>query len=164
MTRRPRLEPLDPEAVDESRTDDGAGAEVGAVPVYFRLRDAEKRCRDPKTFCIFSEAEWQSSQRERVRTEVQQRLDRRDGRCVQSAVPILRRPCETGGETQRLRRILRRPAVVNGQRLRALSKRSHRRSNVHRSYLSGTVHAFLVFLPGAVYGNSRRKPHALARG
>ncbi|AEN07866.1 hypothetical protein Halar_0641 (plasmid) [halophilic archaeon DL31] len=33
--------------------------------MYFRLRDAEKRCRDPKTFCIFSEAEWQSSQRER---------------------------------------------------------------------------------------------------
>ncbi|PHQ38260.1 hypothetical protein DJ69_12815 [Halorubrum persicum] len=35
----------------------GAGAEAGAVPEYFQLRDPESRLRDPKTFCIFSEAE-----------------------------------------------------------------------------------------------------------
>lgn len=35
----------------------GAGAEAGAVPEYFQLRDPESRLRNPKTFCIFSEAE-----------------------------------------------------------------------------------------------------------
>lgn len=35
----------------------GAGAEAGAIPEYFRLRDEENRLRDPRTFCIFAEAE-----------------------------------------------------------------------------------------------------------
>ena len=35
----------------------GAGAEVGAVPEYFNLRKPAVRRRDPKTFCIFSEAD-----------------------------------------------------------------------------------------------------------
>lgn len=35
----------------------GVGAETGAIPEYFRLRDETVRCRDPRTFKIFSEAE-----------------------------------------------------------------------------------------------------------
>ncbi|AEH37936.1 DUF7509 family protein [Halopiger xanaduensis] len=35
----------------------GAGAEAGAIPEHFRLRDADLRLRDPRTFCIFAEAE-----------------------------------------------------------------------------------------------------------
>ena len=35
----------------------GAGAEAGAIPEYFRLRNEENRRRDPRTFCIFAEAE-----------------------------------------------------------------------------------------------------------
>ncbi|WP_049980211.1 DUF7509 family protein [Halolamina rubra] len=42
----------------------GAGAEAGAVPEYFRLRDPETRRRDPRTFCIFSEAEWRTPAQE----------------------------------------------------------------------------------------------------
>jgi hypothetical protein len=42
----------------------GAGAEAGAVPEYFRLRDPEARRRDPRTFCVFSEAEWQTPAQE----------------------------------------------------------------------------------------------------
>jgi len=35
----------------------GVGAETGAIPEYFRLRDETARSRDPRTFKIFSEAE-----------------------------------------------------------------------------------------------------------
>ncbi|ELZ36097.1 hypothetical protein C471_14847 [Halorubrum saccharovorum DSM 1137] len=35
----------------------GAGAEAGAVPEHFSLRDTDAARRDPRTFCIFSEAE-----------------------------------------------------------------------------------------------------------
>jgi len=35
----------------------GVGAETGAIPEYFRLRDETGRRRDPRTFKIFSEAE-----------------------------------------------------------------------------------------------------------
>jgi hypothetical protein len=35
----------------------GTGAEAGAVPEYFDLREPAVRRRDPKTFCIFSEAD-----------------------------------------------------------------------------------------------------------
>lgn len=38
----------------------GAGAEVGAIPEYFELRNADAATRDPGTFCIFEEAEWQN--------------------------------------------------------------------------------------------------------
>lgn len=34
----------------------GAGAEAGAIPEYFRLRNDVGRLRDPRTFCIFAEA------------------------------------------------------------------------------------------------------------
>ncbi|OVE86326.1 DUF7509 family protein [Natronolimnobius baerhuensis] len=34
----------------------GAGAEAGAIPEHFRLRDPETRRRDPRTFCLFAEA------------------------------------------------------------------------------------------------------------
>lgn len=34
----------------------GAGAEAGAIPEYFQLRDDTGRLRDPRTFCIFAEA------------------------------------------------------------------------------------------------------------
>lgn len=35
----------------------GTGAEAGAVPEYFRLREPGSRRRDPRSFCIFSGAE-----------------------------------------------------------------------------------------------------------
>lgn len=35
----------------------GVGAEVGAIPEYFGLRSPTARTRDPRTFCIFAEAE-----------------------------------------------------------------------------------------------------------
>ncbi|PAU84910.1 hypothetical protein CK500_05190 [Halorubrum salipaludis] len=41
----------------------GTGAEAGAVPEYFRLREPGARRRDPRTFCIFSEAERGSGKR-----------------------------------------------------------------------------------------------------
>ncbi|WP_435099532.1 DUF7509 family protein [Halorubrum sp. N11] len=41
----------------------GAGAEAGAVPEYFGLRESDTRQRDPRTFCIFSEAERSSGKR-----------------------------------------------------------------------------------------------------
>jgi hypothetical protein len=34
----------------------GVGAEAGAIPEYFQLRDPELSLRDPRSFCIFSEA------------------------------------------------------------------------------------------------------------
>jgi hypothetical protein len=34
----------------------GVGAESGAIPEFFRLRSTDKRRRDPRTFCLFSEA------------------------------------------------------------------------------------------------------------
>ncbi|MFP8954875.1 hypothetical protein ACLI4Z_18225 [Natrialbaceae archaeon A-arb3/5] len=34
----------------------GAGAEAGAIPEYFNLRDEAARRRDPRTFCLFAEA------------------------------------------------------------------------------------------------------------
>lgn len=34
----------------------GAGAEAGAIPEQFRLRDETARRRDPRTLCIFAEA------------------------------------------------------------------------------------------------------------
>jgi len=34
----------------------GVGAETGAIPEHFRLRDPDARTRDPRTFCILSEA------------------------------------------------------------------------------------------------------------
>lgn len=39
----------------------GAGAEAGAIPEYFDLRNPDERHRSPKTFCIFSEAEMSSN-------------------------------------------------------------------------------------------------------
>lgn len=35
----------------------GVGAEAGAIPEYFALRDPDARSRDPRSFCIFAEAE-----------------------------------------------------------------------------------------------------------
>lgn len=35
----------------------GVGAEAGAIPEYFALRDPETRKRDPRSFCILAEAE-----------------------------------------------------------------------------------------------------------
>ncbi|WP_241431346.1 DUF7509 family protein [Natronococcus amylolyticus] len=35
----------------------GVGAESGAIPEYFDLRDSDQRTRNPQTFCIFAEAE-----------------------------------------------------------------------------------------------------------
>lgn len=41
----------------------GAGAEAGAIPEHFDLRRRTERSRDPRTFCIFAEAEESSDDR-----------------------------------------------------------------------------------------------------
>lgn len=41
----------------------GTGAEAGAIPEYFRLRNDIGRLRDPRTFCIFAEATKASTER-----------------------------------------------------------------------------------------------------